>query len=75
MALLPNCEERNRLLDDYNKAVLNAAYAVSRLSDLAGTREPIAYGALIEETEHAKMRSESARRAYEKHITEHRCNL
>ena len=67
------CEESDRLLHEYNNAVLEVSRAVGALADLAGTSSGADYQLLSRETERAKARLEKAQSAYERHVTEHGC--
>ena len=68
-----SCEDGDRLLHEYNSAVLEVSQAVGALADLAGTSSGADYELLSHETDRAKARLRKARSAYEKHITEHGC--
>ena len=67
------CEERDRLLHEYNSAVLEVSRSVGALADLAGTSSGADYELLSREKDRAKARQKQARSVYEHHITEHGC--
>jgi hypothetical protein len=68
------CEDRDRLLSEYNSAVLDASKAASNLIELAGTAAQDDYALLLREEQRASTRARAARRAYEEHITRHGCS-
>jgi hypothetical protein len=68
------CKERDRLLHEYNSAVLEVSRAVGEWTDLAGTKSDADYYRLLgREKDWAKALLENARFAYEQHMTEHGC--
>jgi hypothetical protein len=67
------CDDRDRLLHEYNSAVLGVSQAVAKLADLAGTSSGSDYQLLSREKDRAKARLKEARAAYERHIAEHGC--
>lgn len=72
-ALLVLCDDRDRLLHEYNAAVLGVSQAVRALADLAGTASGSDYELLGREKDRAKARLRQAQSAYERHIAEHGC--
>jgi hypothetical protein len=73
-ALFVWCEESDRLLHEYNSAVLEVSRAVGKFADLAGTKSDADYYRLLgREKDWAKALPENARFAYEHHMTEHGC--
>ena len=67
------CPRRDKLLRDYQDALLEAATAQGALSKLAGTTVLREYRTLLQVLEEAEAKTSVARSAYEKHITKHRC--
>jgi hypothetical protein len=67
------CEERDRLLHEYNAAVRGVSQAVAKLADLAGTSSGSDYQLLSRENDRAKARLKKARSEYERHLSEHGC--
>jgi hypothetical protein len=72
-ALSVKCKERDRLLHEYNSAVLEVSRAVRVWADLAGTSAADDYLLLRREKDRAKVRLQSTRSAYERHVSEHGC--
>jgi hypothetical protein len=67
------CKERDRLLHEYNSAVLEVSRAVGEWADLSGISSADDYALLSREKDRAKARLKTARSAYERHVTEHGC--
>ena len=67
------CEERDRLLGSYHRAVAEVFRASSVLSERAGKSSLDDYGVLLRERNRAKVRASQERSAYEQHITMHAC--
>jgi hypothetical protein len=67
------CEERDRLLHEYNSAVQEASRAVGQVADLAGTSSADDYQLINREKDRAKARLKTARSAYERHVAQHGC--
>lgn len=67
-----NCAEKNRLLSAHNQANLALTSCVQQLLSAEGM--PVAvYAARRRDAQTARLEFESARLAYEAHVTAHRC--
>jgi hypothetical protein len=69
----PFCEEKRRLLVEYDAATQAYFQAMSDLRGRMGRLPKAVYDQLFEETENARYRSESARTALLQHIRNHNC--
>jgi hypothetical protein len=67
------CHKRDRLLGEYNDAVLGAFVASQALSKIADTTVLSDYRALIGRQGIAGAKASKARLVYEQHIIEHGC--
>lgn len=68
-----DCDEKTRLLKDYDKASSDVSEAVAALRKHEGTTEKAVYEALYRASEDAHMRSEQTRLAFERHCHDHKC--
>ena len=69
------CREAERLLAEYNSAMLDASTAARKLADLAGTSRSDNFIFLCNEKTRANARVKKTQAAYEKHITNHGCGM
>jgi hypothetical protein len=67
------CKERDRLLSEYNSAVIEASGTATTLSKVAGDAPLDAYGVLLREQDKAETKTGKARSEYEQHIINHSC--
>ena len=67
------CAERNRLLQEYNNALLNAASATVALARVAGSAALVAYPPLLRAKEAAEASGNEMRLAHDQHVIEHGC--
>jgi hypothetical protein len=67
------CEERSRLLQAYNDATREFSDRVSALNARIGVTPKHEYDLLERAAEDARLKSEQARIAYERHVTDHGC--
>jgi hypothetical protein len=67
------CEERSRLLQAYNNATREFSDRVSALNARIGVTPKHEYDLLERAAEDARLRSEQARIAYERHVADHGC--
>jgi hypothetical protein len=67
------CELKARLLKAYQAGTEEFSRAVTELQQLRGKLQLDEYRRLQQSSEEARLKSEEARIALEKHITEHRC--
>jgi hypothetical protein len=67
------CEEKTRLMGEYETATKNFAGAVTELQRKMGTSQRAAYEGLRRVSDDARAKSEVARLALEAHIEEHGC--
>jgi hypothetical protein len=65
------CEEKDRLLDEYNQAVTKWAQAVQGLSG-AGTSQS-AYLELLSRVDDARANTHRAKAAFTQHVAKHHC--
>ena len=68
------CNERGRLLNEYNDARMDASAASRAISRVAGTTAIANYIALLRKLEAAETRKSKARLAYEQHLVKHGCS-
>ena len=67
------CEEKNLMARDYDAATARFSEAVSELRRKMGTSLKEDYERLARNCDDARMKSELARLAREKHIADHHC--
>ena len=67
------CEEKKRLLVEYESATQAYFRAMNDLRDKIGTSPKEEYDRLFKATEEARIRSESARAALLEHVRKHNC--
>jgi hypothetical protein len=67
------CEERSRLLQSYNDASREFSDKVSALNARIGVTPKHEYDLLERASEDARLKSEQARIAYERHVADHGC--
>jgi hypothetical protein len=67
------CEEKPRLLGDYDAATAAFSESVSALNRQTGTSSREAYEQLRRSVDDARVKSEQARLALEAHVNDHRC--
>jgi hypothetical protein len=67
------CEEKGRLLVEYQSATRKFSDAVTTLQERMGTSPKEEYHRLQRATDEARVRSEQARISLEQHIAVHRC--
>lgn len=67
------CSEKARLLHEYEVAAADYSQAVLVLSERSGVMSKDEYTTIREFTEHARARSEAARGALDRHVTDHGC--
>jgi hypothetical protein len=67
------CEERSRLLQAYNDATREFSERVSALNARIGVTQKHEYELLERAAEDARLKSEQARIAYERHVADHGC--
>jgi len=67
------CEEKRRLVAEYETAAKKFAEAVSLLRDKAGTSVKKEYDRLALASDDARIKSEQARLAVEQHVAAHDC--
>ena len=70
-----DCEEKDRLLAEYNRAVEEMFRAANTLSEMAGRSSLNDYGVLLRERKRAKDRANHARSTYEAHLMTHTCDM
>jgi hypothetical protein len=69
------CEEAERLLNEYNHAVVDASKAACKLAELAGTASGDDFIFLCNEKTRANARLKKTQAAYERHIANHACGV
>ena len=67
------CEEKSRLLQSYNDATREFSDKVSALNARIGVTPKHEYDLLERASEDARLKSEQARIAYERHVADHGC--
>ena len=67
------CEQKRRLLADYDAATAAFSGLVSTLNRQIGTSSRAAYEELRRSVDEARVRSEQARLALESHVAQHGC--
>jgi hypothetical protein len=67
------CEEKCRLLREYDSATADFSRAVQVLHSRLGVLSREEYAKLKHFSEHSRLRSEQARLALERHVSEHKC--
>ena len=67
------CEEGSRLLQAYNDATREFSDRVSALNARIGVTPKHEYDLLERASEDARLKSEQARNAYERHVGDHGC--
>jgi hypothetical protein len=67
------CEEKARLLAEYEAATVTFAASVTELHRKMGTSPKADYDRLQRVTDEARVKSEQARLALEQHVASHRC--
>lgn len=73
MKATTGCEERSRLLQAYNHATRAFSDRVSALNARIGVTPKHEYDLLERALEDARLKSELARIAYERHVADHGC--
>ncbi|MEA2260568.1 MAG: hypothetical protein QOJ51_3393 [Acidobacteriaceae bacterium] len=68
-----SCEEKNRLLKEYEAATVDFSAAVIELRLRMGTSPKEEYKRLAQTSNEARVKSEGARLALEQHIATHDC--
>lgn len=68
-----HCESKIRLISDYEAATALFSEAVTELRQRMGTSTKEEYDQLAWAANDARVKSEQARLALEKHVAEHRC--
>jgi hypothetical protein len=68
-----SCEEKNRLLREYETATVAFSAAVKELRRRMGTSPKEEYERLSETSNEARVKAEQARLALEQHIAAHGC--
>ena len=68
-----DCEEKQRLAKEYEKATLKFADAVRHLQKNIGTSTRAEYERLHRDSDQARVGSEQARLALEQHVATHNC--
>jgi len=68
-----DCEEKQRLVNAYDKATSELSDAVTALREHQGTTARAEYEALYRTAEDAHMAAEQARLAFERHQRDHNC--
>jgi hypothetical protein len=68
-----NCEEKDRLLREYEAATVAFSAAVKELRQRMGTSPKEEYKRLAQSSNDARVKSEGARLALEQHIDAHGC--
>jgi hypothetical protein len=67
------CDEKLRLLAEYNSAVVDASTAARTLAELAGRSTGDDFKFLNEEKQRANLRLKKARETYQHHTLKHEC--
>jgi hypothetical protein len=67
------CEAKDRLLHEYNRAVVEFSRVVTGLADVAGTSKTEDYRILGLEKDRSRARLQKARDAFVRHLAEHGC--
>ena len=67
------CDERTRLLHEYNSAILALSASVVELVQKTGTTLKGEFGRLKNVADQARIVAEQARLNFEKHVAEHGC--
>jgi hypothetical protein len=67
------CEEKSRLVAEYETATKRFSAAVTELQRKMGTSPKAEYQQLTRDSDDARVKSERARLALEQHIATHRC--
>jgi len=67
------CQDKDRLLNEYQATTEDFSRAVTKLHAARGTSSLDEYERLRQATEEARLKSEQARLALESHATAHRC--
>jgi len=67
------CEEKTRLVSEYNRATTIFSDAVEQLHKRIGTSSKDEYESLTRATEDARMQAEEARLMMERHVKDHGC--
>jgi hypothetical protein len=67
------CEQKRRLLAEYDSTTSAFSACVSDLNRQIGTSSRDAYEQLRRSVDEARVRSEQARLALEAHVAQHRC--
>ncbi len=68
-----DCEEKLRLLKEYDHAVVDASKSEQKLNEMAKVIAGDEFKIMLEEKTRADGRLRRARSAYELHVTRHRC--
>ena len=68
-----DCEERDRLIDEWNKALTQYSDAARWMSDSTIVSRRSKKSWQFVAAEHARLKAESARRSLEQHRAEHGC--
>jgi len=67
------CEEKSRLLREYNSATTDFSRAVQVLNTRLGVLSKDEYDKLKQFSDESRLRSEQARLALERHVSTHKC--
>ena len=70
---LPQCSDKRRLLEAYQKSTTEFADRLTALNDRIGTSTKTEYEPLRHSVDEARVASEHARLELERHIQEHGC--
>ena len=68
------CPVKERLIQKYNDATKNYSRALNTLRAKMGTSSKPQYQQMLQESEEARERSEQARLALQRHVSEHGCD-
>jgi len=67
------CKKKDRLLNNYKRAVLEASMATTSLSKVAGNATLADQADILRELSRAEAKASKAHSTYEQHIIEHGC--
>ena len=70
---MATCQEKARLLEEYEGATRIFADSVAQLKQKTGTSAKVEYERLQRVCNEARVKSEQARLAWEQHIVDHEC--
>jgi hypothetical protein len=68
-----DCEERDRLLENYRAAVMEGSSLTLKLSEVAGINSPEIYKSSLRALRQAGGKVSGAKLAFERHLAEHGC--